>query len=162
MDRHRVLFVCMGNICRSPAGEGLFENLVREKGIAHQFVIDSAGTIGYHSGNSADSRMMAAAKKRGITLTSRARQVTQCDLADFGLVVAMDQNNLNHLKNLDANPFAEVRLFSDFCGDQWPTDVPDPYYGENDGFEFVLDMIQEGCPNILKHLQKNMPSQAGN
>ncbi|MCA9174995.1 MAG: low molecular weight phosphotyrosine protein phosphatase [Planctomycetales bacterium] len=151
-----VLFVCMGNICRSPTGEGVLQSLAEQRGIASQLHIDSAGTIGYHTGNPADRRMRAAASQRGYALNSRARQVKLDDLLEFDLVIAMDSDNLHDLRRLAESAGdalkAELKMLSDFLDDKWPVDVPDPYYGGADGFEFVLDMIEAACPAILERL----------
>ena len=116
--------------------------------------IDSAGTHGYHVGDSADARMQVAASERGYDVTSRARQVTKKDLQseNFDLVLAMDRENHANLLELAGGIQAHVRLFSDYLDEHWPRDVPDPYYGGDDGFEYVLDMLEEGCPIILKTL----------
>ena len=148
-----VLFVCMGNICRSPTGEGVLQSLVKQRGLESDVLIDSAGTIGFHEGNSADRRMSAAASKRGYQLLSRARQVTATDLETFDLVIAMDRENHRDLLGLSGSMTAELRMLSDFLDDdKWPVDVPDPYYGGDAGFEFVLDMIEAACPVLLDHL----------
>jgi len=147
-----VLFVCMGNICRSPTGEGVLRHLLRQRGWEDRLRVDSAGTIGYHQGRPADARMQRAAASRGIALESIARQVRPDDLLNFDLVLAMDRENLSDLQRLHSQPMAEVRLFSDFLDGSWPTDVPDPYYGGQAGFDYVLDMVQAGCPKIVEHL----------
>ncbi len=153
-DLIRVLFVCMGNICRSPAAEGIFSDIVRQHGLTDQFLVDSAGTIGYHSGSPADRRMREAAKKRGLDLTSRARQVTHSDLDEFDWVIAMDRQNLSDLQSVHSKPSSQVRLLSSFfeSSADWPADVPDPYYGGDEGFEYVLDMLQSGCPKLLAEI----------
>ena len=156
-----VLFVCMGNICRSPAADGLFADLVRQQDLHEHIRVDSAGTHSYHIGNGADPRMREAASRRGFDLTSRARQVVSEDLRTFDLVIAMDRENLTIIESLDDEPetrLAEVCLFSRFLDDSWPTDVPDPYYGGQDGFEYVLDMVEAGCPGILTWLKQRMES----
>ena len=152
-NKRSVLFVCLGNICRSPTGEGIFQHLVDEKGIADQFEIDSAGTAGYHIGAKADTRMREHASRRGYNLTSRARKLVESDLEQFDLVIAMDRENLQDTHRLDDSPSADIKLLSEFLDDSWPTDVPDPYYGGADGFEYVVDMIEAACPQILSHLQ---------
>lgn len=154
MKKCSVLFVCLGNICRSPAGEGVLLHMLAHSDRSDQIEVDSAGTMGYHIGNPADARMRAAAAKRKIKLPSRARQVSKADLERFDLVIAMDRENLADLQRLHAAPKARVCLFSEFLDDSWPTDVPDPYYGGDDGFEYVLDMMQEGCPKIIDALLK--------
>lgn len=148
----KVLFVCMGNICRSPAGEAVMRRFAEEFGVDVE--IDSAGTHGYHVGESADRRMMAAAEARGYELTSRGRKVTKQDLEEenFDLVLAMDSDNHAMLQELAGGLKTHIRMFSDYLDDNWPHDVPDPYYGEEDGFDQVLDMLEEGCPVILQTL----------
>ncbi|MBI1375669.1 MAG: low molecular weight phosphotyrosine protein phosphatase [Phycisphaera sp.] len=151
-----VLFVCMGNICRSPTGEGVMKRLVAERGHAGRVAVDSAGTISYHEGNPADARMRRAAANRGYDLTSIARQIKPRDLATFDLIVAMDSDNLDNIRRLDRdNVFGDrIRLLSAFLpdGSGFGVDVPDPYYGGDAGFEHVIDMIEAACPTILEHL----------
>ena len=145
----------MGNICRSPAAEGVFIEYVRRAGHADGFHIDSAGTIGYHSGALPDDRMQVAAVRRGYRLESRARQINKRDLENFDLVLAMDHDNLRELQQLAGGPREHVRLFGSFIGKAANGDaalsVPDPYYGGIDGFELVLDMIESACPALLEH-----------
>ncbi len=127
------------------------QHIVEQHGLSN-IQVDSAGTAGYHNGDRADSRMRAAAKRRGYELLSRARQVLRQDLDEFDLVIAMDQSNLRNLQNLNQAPRCQLKLLSDFLSDHWPVDVPDPYYGGADGFETVLDMIEAACPAILNEL----------
>lgn len=148
----------MGNICRSPAAEGILQSQIVESKLQSRVEVDSAGTIGYHTGSPADARMRQTASARGYDLQSRARKVTAADLRNFDWVVAMDRENLQNLKDLAAdNPgsTAEIYLFSDFLDDQWPKDVPDPYYGGDEGFVFVIEMLEAGCPALLKKLVAN-------
>jgi protein-tyrosine phosphatase len=148
----KILFVCMGNICRSPAGEAVMQRFAEEFRVDAE--VESAGTHGYHVGEGADARMMEAAEARGYELTSRARKVTAEDLAPerFDLVLAMDAENHAILLETAGGLMPHIRMFSDYLDDNWPTDVPDPYYGEEDGFDQVLDMLEEGCPVILQTL----------
>lgn len=148
----KVLFVCMGNICRSPAGEAVMKRFAEEFDVNVQ--VDSAGTHDYHVGEPADPRMKAAAEIRGYDLSGRARQVTKKDLEDgvYDLVLAMDRENHQALVALAGRITTHVRLFGDYLDDTWPKDVPDPYYGDDDGFSTVLDMLEEGCPIILQTL----------
>jgi protein-tyrosine phosphatase len=153
-EKISVLFVCMGNICRSPAAEGVFAEYVRRAGQDAHFHIDSAGTLDEHSGSLPDDRMCMVAALRGYKLQSRARQVTTADLGNFDLVLAMDHNNLDELNQLGGGPRDHIRLFGSFL-DQSPGGgagpaVPDPYYGGMDGFELVLDMIESACPSLLE------------
>lgn len=144
----RLLFVCLGNICRSPAAEGVARTLSEGRGL--DIEIDSAGTSGYHQGEPADARMCRAAADRGIELGSRSRQVRASDFDEFDHIIAMDRSNLADLRQM-ATPDgrASIRLFSEFCADSWPTDVPDPYYGGEDGFAYVLDMLEDGMETLL-------------
>ena len=153
-----VLFVCLGNICRSPTGEGVFQHLVEEQGVADQFKIDSAGTAGYHIGAKADARMREHASRRGYDLNSLARKFAASDFDQFDLIIPMDRENLQDIKQLMDDPnrsSADIKLLSEFLDDSWPTDVPDPYYGGAEGFEYVVDMIEAACPEILQYMQRN-------
>ena len=154
-NKRSVLFVCLGNICRSPAGEGILQEIVDQRDLQSQIVVDSAGTAGYHDGKSADRRMIAAAKNRGVDLTSISRKLQFEDLDQFDLVIAMDRENLADIQRLNSEPTATVKLLSEYLDDQWPTDVPDPYYGGDEGFEYVLDMVSAACPAILDELQRD-------
>ncbi len=147
-----VLFVCLGNICRSPTGEAVLQHLVDEQNLADRIKIDSAGTAGYHIGKRADDRMRDHASRRGFDLQSRARQLMAADMEKFDLVIAMDRENYQNIERIHDRPTAELKMLSDFLGDDWPHDVPDPYYGGADGFEYVLDMIEAACPEIVKHM----------
>ncbi|MCL4160927.1 UNVERIFIED_CONTAM: hypothetical protein GTU68_005883 [Idotea baltica] len=146
----RVLFVCMGNICRSPAAEAVMHRFAEEFGADVE--VDSAGTHDYHVGERADARMRAAAEARGYELHSIGRHVTPTELQPgvYDLVLAMDQQNYEALQLLADTPNTHIRIFSDYLDDNWPNDVPDPYYGEEEGFDEVLDMLEEGCPIILQ------------
>ena len=155
MERIGVLFVCMGNICRSPTGEGVFKHYVDEQGLNDRFHIDSAGTIGYHAGAPADARMSAAAAARGYELSSIARQVRADDLDEFDVIIAMDADNLRELEMLAGGPREDIRLLGSFLSDAGAAhdapSVPDPYYGGPDGFERVLDMIEDACEAVFAH-----------
>ena len=162
-----VLFVCTGNICRSPAGAGVYRHYVREAGFADLIGVDSAGTIDYHAGEAPDARMQAAAARRGYVLDSIARQVTLGDLSDFDVIVAMDHEHLRALARLAGGRPAHLRLLGTFLGEAIDNDdaqaVPDPYYGGPRGFELVLDMIESACPQLLAHcldLREQRPAQA--
>lgn len=148
----------MGNICRSPAAEGVFRALVDERGLTDQIEIDSAGTIDFHTGSPADMRMVVAARQRGYELTSRARQINRGDIAEFDLIVVADRENLAEVEQLAGGPRDHIRMLGSFLDDvttnEDAADVPDPYYGGGDGFERVLDMIEAACPAILDHLQR--------
>jgi protein-tyrosine phosphatase len=130
------------------------QHFLKEQGYDHEVHVDSAGTIGYHTGNPADSRMRAAGEKRGYSFRSRSRKITPEDLKTFDLVVAMDRENLSDILSIDSEPTAEVKLLSDFLDDTWPLDVPDPYYGGAEGFETVLDMIQASVEPIFEYFSQ--------
>ena len=157
-----VLFICMGNICRSPAAEGIFKQYVMEQQQQGRFYIDSAGTIGSHKGSDPDPRMIKAAECRGYNLDSKARKVSRKDLQEFDLVLAMDFDNLMFLYSLLKAEKDHVRLFGSFLpGAKGPTQaksVPDPYCGKTADFETVLDMIEQAVPAIydycLNQIQK--------
>lgn len=144
----RILFVCLGNICRSPAAEGVLRHVLRERGLDGEIEVDSAGTGSWHVGERADPRMREAASRRGYDLTSRGRQVTPEDLDAFDLIVAMDRDNLEGVRRLGSGS-ADVRLLSDYLDDSYPDEVPDPYYGGDRGFETVLDMLEAAMEGIL-------------
>ena len=129
------------------------QRYVTEHGFEDQIMIDSAGTIGHHTGHGADDRMKAAGKRRGYSLLSRSRKITRTDLETFDLVIAMDRENLHDIGFVHPNPIAEVRLLSDFLPDTYPQDVPDPYYGGDEGFEEVLDMIEAAVEKIFAYMQ---------
>lgn len=154
----RLLFVCLGNICRSPAAEGVMHALVESKGYADRVSIRSAGTAGWHAGKLPDQRMRTAAQNRGYDLSSRARQVTTNDLQDYDLVLVMDRQNLRDLRSLDLTSqfSSKIRLFCEFCTDHQESEVPDPYYGGEQGFELVLDLLEDGCRGVLAHIQSTL------
>ncbi len=148
----RVLFVCMGNICRSPAAEAVFVRQAFERGVGEAVEADSAGTIAYHSGEGPDARMRRAAAARGVEVDGQARPVVVEDFESFDLIVAMDRDNLRDLESMRRGGRARLALFSDFLPSGNPTDVPDPYYGGPEGFDNVLDLLEQGCPELLDRL----------
>lgn len=149
-----VLFVCMGNICRSPTAEGVFRKMVEDAGLSDAIRIDSAGTHAYHTGESPDRRAQAAAERRGYTLREiRARRVVNEDFAVFDIIVAMDEDNLGELKDrVTPEATADLRLFLEFS-DSHENEVPDPYYGGGSGFERVLDLVEEASRSLLEHIR---------
>jgi protein-tyrosine phosphatase len=148
----RVLFVCLGNICRSPAAEGVLKKLLADRNLQNRIEVDSAGTSSYHLGEPADRRMRAAAQRRGMQLMSRSRMISQRDFLIFDLIIAMDSSNYRELMNYDQSGEGKVRLLSDFLDDSWPREVPDPYFGGETGFEEVLDLLEAACPKLLDAL----------
>ena len=150
----RVLMVCMGNICRSPTAHGVFEQMVRDAGLAGRIAVDSAGTHGYHVGAPPDARAPAHARRRGYDLSAqRARQLTRRDFDDFDLVLVMDAANERAARAL-CPPGARQRLrrLTDFCTRHATTEEPDPYHGGDAGFEQVLDLVEDACAGLLRTL----------
>ena len=145
----------MGNICRSPAAEGVFRKLVSDAGRAGEFEIDSAGTISYHAGDPADHRMRAAARRRGYELDSIARRIRADDFERFDLVVTMDDENFDAVSSMNPGGRARVVRMCEFASDRSVSEVPDPYYGGDAGFERVLDILEDTCANLLK--EKSVP-----
>lgn len=156
----RVLFVCMGNICRSPTAEGVFRHQLREAGLEDRIIADSAGTHAYHIGSPPDPRSRQAAARRGIEIGDlRARVVVPEDFARFDYIVAMDANNLSALQSLRGpDSRAQVGLLMDFADPAYPREVPDPYYGGRHGFEMVLDMVENGCRGLLQEILRKTPA----
>jgi protein-tyrosine phosphatase len=158
----RLLFVCLGNICRSPTAEGVMRHVVAEAGMEDQVLLDSAGTGSWHVGSAPDARATAAAQGRGVTLSGQARQVSATDIEDFDLILAMDRANLRDLKALAGGEAAEkVHLLREFDpGVGGPPfsgaadlDVPDPYYGASGGFEEVFDLVEAACRGLLDEIR---------
>jgi protein-tyrosine phosphatase len=154
----RVLFVCMGNICRSPAAEIIFRKQVDEAGLSEAIEIDSAGTIGFHAGKGPDPRMADTLRRRGYPIAGRSRQVTTQDLAEFDLILAADSENLADLRRLDrASAFRnKIRLLVDYCLEKEADHVPDPYYGGQQGFEDVADLVEDACAGLLQEIRKRL------
>ena len=152
----KVLFVCLGNICRSPAAEGVFRHLFEQKGLEHHYVIDSAGTYGGHAGDLPDQRMRVHAIRRGYNLTHRSRRITSGEIEDWDVIVAMDKNNIYALQSLCATveetrkivpmaAFLRCHPHNDY--------VPDPYYEGSQGFELVLDLLEDACAGLLDYIE---------
>ena len=155
---HKVLFVCLGNICRSPTAEGVFRNLLADQQLADRIEVDSAGTHAYHVGQPPDPRAQAAAARRGIDISAlRGRQADPSDLHEFDYVVAMDRQNQEALLAIStAETRSKVRLFMEFT-DRYPdTEVPDPYYGGGSGFDQVIDMIEAASLGLLQELRTRL------
>ena len=155
-ERVRVLFVCLGNICRSPTAEGVMRALVRDAGLEDRIELDSAGTGAWHIDEPPDARATAAARERGIALEGRARQVERDDFEAFDLIVAMDRSNLTDLRHIapDESARAKIKLLRDFDpSSDGRLDVPDPYHGGVRGFEDVLDLVERSCAALLAELR---------
>jgi len=145
-----ILFVCMGNICRSPTAEGVFRKLVADAGRDSDFEIDSAGTTGYHAGGKADSRMRSTAKGRGYRLESIARRIELDDFDRFDLIVTMDDDNFQDVSAMHPGSGAELVRMCDYCEAFDEAEVPDPYYGGEAGFQRVIDILEDACANLLR------------
>jgi len=158
MSNIKVLFVCMGNICRSPTAQGVFESVVDEADLNRHIKIDSAGTHAYHVGEGPDRRAMQAAAKRGFELGGqRARRVEEADFTRFDYVLAMDSSNLDDLLSMCPQQYrGKVRLFLEFAENPLQQDVPDPYYGGGQGFERVLDLIEAGSRGLLADIRRQL------
>ena len=150
----RVLFVCSGNICRSPAAEGIFKAFLKRDHLQNHIGADSAGTLAYHAGEPADVRMRRAALERRYSLTSLARQVSLNDFDEFDLILAMDDGHYDHLRRMAPNLSAmnKVKRMVDYCRILSVDHVPDPYYGGSRGFENVLDILEDACEGLLASL----------
>ncbi len=153
----RLLFVCLGNICRSPTAEGVMRHVVDEAGMQERVLLDSAGTGSWHVGSAPDARARAAASGRGVELTGEARQVRPADLDEFDLILAMDSSNLRDLRALAGGGEAaeKIRLLREFdpAGGAGDLDVPDPYYGAGGGFEEVFDLVEAACRGLLEEIR---------
>ncbi|MBR9991294.1 MAG: low molecular weight phosphotyrosine protein phosphatase [Gemmatimonadetes bacterium] len=157
-DRIGVLFVCLGNICRSPLAEGVFRDVADAEGLAGRFDIDSAGTSDYHTGDPPDPRTVGEAKRRGLVLEHSARQIRVEDFARFDYVIAMDASNLGKIERLakSMSHDAELHLLRAFDGDAGDDlEVPDPYFGGPDGFSDVHDMVERSCRTLLEHIRSH-------
>jgi protein-tyrosine phosphatase len=155
MGVKKVLFVCLGNICRSPAAEGVFKQMVLKAGLEAQIHCDSAGTSGYHDGAPADSRMRQAASQRGYDLTSISRMFTDEDFEHFDIIVVMDDANYQDVLMVDFEKQYEQKVFRfrEFCTAHQITGVPDPYFGGERGFFHVMDILEDGCHNLLERIR---------
>ncbi|MDD3107787.1 MAG: low molecular weight phosphotyrosine protein phosphatase [Alistipes sp.] len=157
---YKILFVCLGNICRSPSAEAVFRDTLQKAGMAQQIEIDSAGIIGYHEGEAADARMQRHAAQRGYRLTSISRPIRATDFDRFDLVIGMDDQNLRDLRRkMPPRSRAKICKMTDFCVHRSAHEVPDPYYGGAAGFEQVLDLLEDASQGLLQHLQSLLPSE---
>ena len=152
----KILFVCLGNICRSPAAEGIFKKKIKDRELENLFVVDSAGTGGWHVGNLADRRMREAALSRGIELTSRSRQIVYNNINEFDHILVMDKDNLNAVKSLIKDDMhamnSKIKLILSYSKKSQLDEVPDPYYGGQNGFENVLDLLDDAIDELIDSL----------
>ena len=156
--KKRVLFVCLGNICRSPSAEAVFNGLIKAEGLDDLVECDSAGTAGYHEGEPADQRMKSHAIRRGYRLTSISRKFRdEVDFDNFDFIVGMDDYNVEDLKNLASTneDLDKIYKMTDFCSNGGHDSVPDPYYGESSGFDLVLDILEDACQGLLNEIKGN-------
>jgi low molecular weight protein-tyrosine phosphatase len=154
-----VRFVCLGNICRSPLAQGVFEKLIAQEGLQREILVSSAGTGGWHIGKPPDERMQQTANKYGIQLNSRGQQFQGSDFQDVDLILAMDHSNLMALEQISPDPkqTEKLRLFRSFDPEaDGDLDVPDPYYGGGKGFEIVYQIVERTCPRILNYLKNQV------
>jgi protein-tyrosine phosphatase len=151
----KLLFVCLGNICRSPAAENIMNHLASKSDLGSQIECDSAGTANYHTGKPPDRRMQAAAAKRNIPTIGSARQFTKADFTAFDLILAMDRENYHNIIALDPQGLYrdKVKLMCDFATMHSDKDVPDPYYGGAEGFDYVIDLLTDACGGLLSQLE---------
>lgn len=163
MTTVKLLFVCLGNICRSPSAEGIMNHLVRQAGLEGKIICDSAGTSGYHINEPPDPRMTAAARRQGIPLTGHSRKVELPDFEQFDLILAMDRDNYRTLLERERTGFhhAKVRLICDFSEKSSETEVPDPYYGGSDGFDHVINLLLDACKGLLDHVTQEFLNTSG-
>lgn len=151
LTKYKVLFVCLGNICRSPAAEGIFKKMVEENNLSNRIIADSAGTSGYHNGELPDPRMRSHGARRGYKFNSLSRKFMISDFDDFDIILAMDDNNYHNILNMATDIESENKVFrmADFLSNHLNDHIPDPYYSGADGFELVLDLLEDGCASLL-------------
>ena len=156
MNKISVLFVCLGNICRSPAAEAIFISLLARKGLTDAFTVDSAGTGSWHIGKKADSRMRIAAERRDINILSKARQINSKDFDEFNYILAMDDSNFKNIQDLKnrtaSTGFAAIKKIQDFRSVFNEQEVPDPYFGGDEGFDYVLDILEDSVKGFLESI----------
>ncbi len=151
---YKLLFVCLGNICRSPAAENIMNHLVEQAGLSSEIVCDSAGTSSYHIGSPPDSRMVSAAATRGMNFTGQARKFQKQDFQSFDLILAMDEDNYRNILSCDPEGQYrhKVKMMCEFCQHHKTREVPDPYYGGPGGFNQVIDLLLDACSGLLQQI----------
>ena len=154
----KILFVCLGNICRSSSAEEVMRTLVKREGLEEKIEVDSAGILNYHQGELPDSRMRMHAYHRGYELTHRSRPVCTEDFLNFDMIIGMDDRNIQDLKDRAPSPEAEKKIhrMTDYCRTKLVDYVPDPYYGGAQGFETVLDILEDACEGLLEEIRKEL------
>lgn len=158
MEKKSILFVCLGNICRSPMAEGVFRRIIEEHGKSSDFEIDSAGLIAYHQGELPDSRMRYHAGKRGYELTHKSRPFSRSDFDRFDMIIGMDEQNIDGLRDKAHTLEETEKIFrmKDFSREFQPTHIPDPYYGGDQGFENVIDLLEDACKGLYDSLNSEI------
>lgn len=156
--KYRILFVCLGNICRSPAAEGIMRKMIEEKGLQNKLEVDSAGTSGYHDGEFPDQRMRRYGRQRGYSFDSVSRGVRMNDFDDFDLICAMDDSNYSYLMKLssDLESQAKIHRMIEFSRKYDYDHIPDPYYSGNEGFELVIDLLEDACEGLLAQINNQI------
>ncbi len=153
----KILFVCTGNICRSPTADGIMKKIIADNGLSNKVIVDSAGTHGYHVNSPPDNRATATAKANGIDISNlRARMINTNDFLEFDIMLAMDRGHLEFMQQMQPSASkAKIDIFLNYAQNIDEIDVPDPYYGTGDGFQYVFDLIQNGCDGLLKNIKQN-------
>jgi protein-tyrosine phosphatase len=156
----KILFVCLGNICRSPSAENIMNHLLAESAMEGIYC-DSAGTGNYHAGSAPDRRMQAAAARKNIPMTGSARQFTKTDFTDFDLILAMDRDNYENIVTLDPQGQyrTKVKMMCDYASHHPDKEVPDPYFGGTEGFDYVIDLLLDACGGLLSELETTLPKK---
>jgi protein-tyrosine phosphatase len=155
---YKLLFVCLGNICRSPAAENIMNHLIKQANLSQKIICDSAGTSSYHIGSSPDQRMTSAAASRSIAMKGEARQFIESDFTEFDLILAMDRENYRNILALDRQGKYrdKVKMMCDYATHHSEKEVPDPYYGGAKGFERVLELLSDACSGLLSEIEKKL------
>ncbi len=157
-NSYKILFMCLGNICRSPMAETIMQKLIRDRRLTQKISVDSAGLISYHEGENADPRMRMHAKRRGYDITHISRPVTEDDFYAFNLIVAMDESVYDRLRDMAPGIDEEEKVvrMTDYCSQVIADHVPDPYYGGAEGFENVINILEDACEGLLNHIAESL------